>query len=109
MFVFGLVAVDVMAASTNTWQYEIRDGVWVDMDDEFSSLLNCLQDNGSDKVAYDRTNWKWQNDTQQWAELFSEYHVDFSEMTQTNVSNGVKRRIRRIVVVTTSTVQQHDA
>ena len=63
MFVSGLVAVDVMAAST--WQFEIRDGVWMDMEEEFSSLLSCLADNGSDKVAYDFPNWKWQGDAQE--------------------------------------------
>ena len=97
VFVSALVA--VMAAST--WQFEISNGVWADMEVKFGALLSDAADSGVDGVTYVHPQWKWDYQAETWEEVYWEYEVDFMEMIQTNVSTRKVRRIRRFVL------QQH--
>ena len=97
VLVSALVA--VMAAST--WQFEISNGVWVDMEVKFGALLSEAADSGADGVTYTYPQWKWNYEAEEWEEVYWEYEVDFMEMIQTNVSTRKVRRIRRFVL------QQH--
>ena len=54
VFVAALFA--VMAAST--WQFEISNGVWMDMKVEFSAVLSDAADSGVDVVTYVYPHWE---------------------------------------------------
>ena len=88
-----------MAAST--WQFEISNGVWADMEVKFSALLSDAADSGVDGVTYVYPQWTWNYAAEKWEEVYYEYEVDFIEMIQTNVGTRKVRRIRRFVL------QQH--
>ena len=97
VLVSALVA--VMAAST--WQFEISNGVWMDMKVEFGAVLSDAADSGADVVTYVYPQWKWDYEAETCEEVYWEYEVDFMEMIQTNVGTRTVRRIRRFVL------QQH--